>query len=450
MERIIIDSGGQVLVKGTPTPRQIYIQSGTENNSITMSYTRNPFLDSAVQGSQYYCWYRDPNNTYTQLGSSIFTNTLQFTSGESGYIDPIYSQPGTVINNWTLVADTVHAWDQVAHLDCNITVLSGGTFTQGLAAQMGYWRYDYNVDNSHKEFRAYPGAVVIIERRNGYSDSFEDSYNVNISNETDLTFYRITSSSTIEPYSVYYYGIPYATICVTSNFSSNSAEWPNIQNITGATWSDYAEQTDPFAVHSEPVRESRSFVPGVYPNYMQIVNSGFTVKLFNNMGLAQYQYVSSGGQEPEPIPLQYGLNVIPVAFNTLTGITCITDYGEALYTKTETAGTWAKDISGGASLPATLYTSADSPISGDAVYSDSAKVTSVGVVRGFDYPLISGSTVTIQDSPTMGAFYSYDGADLLYRCSIADMVVITANGGAVSHYKEFRVRQFYEDPGKLY
>ena len=448
LARIFIDNGGYVQVKGTPLLNQIYFDS---NGNGTTSANQNVLGTTVYGGSTYYNWKQLDNNDVWQ---NYYT---KIQAPENG---------ATVYNSQFVAFSTVSEvgrYDSApVRVNCNIVVLSGGTFAQGLVGEFGHGMFDTEYYGGEM-FIAYPGSTISFENRekrdwggNGYGDGFDATTELYLSDRSNLTTYRITEQQSTTPLSSMTIAGGRASGDVvhvfvtgfTGNPSVVTNYWGTIIDVTGATFANYAERTGIYDVGGNPTVQPYTFEPGGYNPDSPF--AALRCYMFNPMGLVCYKK----NQQNQDIPLVLGNNAITVTASDLYGLVCRNENTSVLYQKSSTAHAWTNTETPSGNFPATIYTEATIPVKGDAVYTTTSYNASTQVagttVRGLVYPIIKGSTITLQDSPKAAEFLAgYYGQSyaVKYRCAIADINIVVNGSNTVSHYTEFRVRQFYNDPG---
>ena len=453
--RVIVDSGGYAVFRGTPRPYELAVQDPNYTDYYS-EYVRNHMGDIQSAGSSFYCWHRTssyeedpaipPDNLYT-------TVNIDYMETSGAYDLTLYSSASTGVSTTAYeIVGSGREYDARLETVCPVVVLSGGTFEQGLAATLGYENaYAGSLEGT---FIAYPGANVSIAMRWDYNDSYYDGilggfwYTVHVSDETNLTLYRITTRSVVEPFYLHLTGTEH--IHVTNTTATNFS----ILNVTGATWSTYSESSATYGVYGTTATET-GYNPSdnTYDMSRATMCNNVRLFVFNPLGLTTYVSGSTGSSAIQ------GKNSISITSTSLYGIRCkkrISDHDiTALYCKTATDKEWL--IFGGTSTsgdwPDILYTSSTVPARSDSLYTNSALTTLDGsTVYSFAYPMLTGSTISLPDIPSTGndILYGYSGTDaaVYYRCAITDIVIRV--GGAnipINNYTSFRVRQFFNDPG---
>ena len=457
--RIFVDSGGYVAARGTPDPYRLTVQNPTDEDDYC-EYTRNLPGDIISGGSTEYCCWKNTSSSEetTALPDKLYTTVnISYIIASGAYGTTLYSSStGTPTATSYEVIGSGTDYDAHLEIVCPVVVLSGGTFEQGLATTLG-WNNEY-AGSLEGMLVTYPGATFSLAmrtdtRQSTYSDGVLGSiwYTLHLSDETAFTLYRITTAATVNPWYLHVTGT--AFIHVTDPVSTDFS----IINITGATWSSYAESNTVYGVYGTTSTET-GYNPSDNTYDMSRATTFDYVRLFvfNPLGLTTYISGSTGTS------LVIDKNSIAITSSSLYGIRCRKKVSNtnvtALYYKSEQDHEWV--IFGGSSTawywPDKLYTDESIPSRSDPLYDNAARTSLDGsTVYSFSYPLLTGESISLNDIPASGNddLYGFGGsyAAVYYRCAITDIIIrVEGANQPISHYKEFRVRQFYEDPGKLY
>ena len=565
--RIFVDSGGCLLVKGSPKlPRiDIYPYKGAPEY---VTFGRHRPHDITTGTTTHYCWHRAYTNTdSTGIPDELYTTSIPADDLDWDISDVILYENTGSITDPTFVAtsyiisadeDTDIAYvyyddDCTARLRCPVVVFSGGTCIFGLYTRFGQDSTDYY---GNSLFFAYPGATVQFVRNyhnvynqkvNGGAGGFEASVHAAVADTTNITLYRmldVTPSGDIswkEAGGMGRYDNPVDYSLLTYTDDSHLTNKPTIYDVTGATFYNYYAQDLPFAVtggtpviytgdpmgtHVFSAVSCMLFSPLDFTVNGTPITKGWneiTVSSTSLYGLkcvltpgdsesVDYDsalfYIKRTGNEwirrdlavqiPNPTtasiikliamsstaPETYALGdmyynttskkiftAVEVTVNDTTGIQWSTEGSDpvanGIYFNYSNGNTYQWTGTGSAATmtelpvdgwnysqeyyPGLIYTPLAGYTKGTPLYKDpTCSIETGSELYSLSYPLITGSTVNIPNSPTYGSFLGVATSYAIYLCSIVDLEVTTAGTGApVNHYQDFYVRQFQTSPAAI-
>lgn len=343
--RIFVDSGGCLIIKGSPElPRiDIYKDQTAQQEQQSVTFGRHCPHDIVVGNTTYYCWHQayDPTSV---IPIELYTTSIPRDEVAWDVANVVLYRNNGTLTTPSFVAtthiiqtngsDTTEAYvdyddDAVARLRCPIVVLSGGTCMWGLHTRFGQGETDYY---GNSIFLAYPGATVKFsgEYKNGWiwnggADGFEVTTQAAMTDLTNLTYYRMMNTV---PGTVDWTGDPGMGIgwgngmepvdytILTYNDGVPTPVKPTIYDVFGATYYNYYLQDDPFAVTGGTPTLYDTTQAGVDPMGTRIFHN-VTCLMFNPL---DFTYALTGGTATS---VTKGWNNITVSGMSLYGLKCI-------------------------------------------------------------------------------------------------------------------------------